>query len=114
LWRKHFIRQGKNSLPLCEGEINGLSCNWNYCFGFDDCFCWNATNGNFVFDVRERKNSARSRKKLSTVLERKQMILWLVLEDCCNHFTGLFATEAEAKACVEEYGDGFSYSECVV
>jgi|LakMenEpi02Jun10_1017292.scaffolds.fasta_scaffold32107_1 hypothetical protein len=42
------------------------------------------------------------------------MILWLVLEDCCNHFTGLFATEAEAKACVEEYGDGFSYSECVV
>jgi hypothetical protein len=40
--------------------------------------------------------------------------VFLVLEDCCNHFTGLFATEAEAKACVEEYGDGFSYSECVI
>jgi hypothetical protein len=42
------------------------------------------------------------------------MTVWLVLEDCCNHFTGLFATEAEAKACVEEYGDGFSYSECLI
>jgi hypothetical protein len=42
------------------------------------------------------------------------MSVWIVLEDCCNHFAGVFATEAEAKACVEDYGDGYSYSESLI
>ena len=43
------------------------------------------------------------------------MTVWIVLENCCNHFAGVFATEAEAKDCVEEYGDDeYSYHSVLI
>lgn len=40
--------------------------------------------------------------------------VFVVVENCCNHFQGVFANEQDAKNAVEEYGDGFSYSECLI
>jgi Cys-tRNA synthase (O-phospho-L-seryl-tRNA:Cys-tRNA synthase) len=37
--------------------------------------------------------------------------VFVVVEDCCQHFSGVFATEQEAKKVVEEFGDGYSYLE---
>ena len=35
--------------------------------------------------------------------------VFVVVEDCCNHFQGVFANEQDAKNVVEEFGEGFSY-----
>jgi hypothetical protein len=37
--------------------------------------------------------------------------VFVVVEDCCQHFAGVFATEKEAKNAIEEFGDGYSYFE---
>jgi hypothetical protein len=47
---------------------NGILDFWNCSFGFANCFCWNSTNGNFVFDVGERKDTEGIRKKLTAFL----------------------------------------------
>jgi hypothetical protein len=43
------------------------------------------------------------------------MTVWIVLENCCGHFSGVFATEQEAKVCVKEYGDDeYSYHSVLI
>jgi len=37
--------------------------------------------------------------------------VFVVVETCCYHFSGVFATEEEAKKHVEELGDGYDYLE---
>jgi hypothetical protein len=40
--------------------------------------------------------------------------VFVVVENCCNHFQGVFANEQDAKNTVEEFGDGFSYFESLI
>jgi len=40
--------------------------------------------------------------------------VFVAVEDCCQHFAGVFATESEAIAAVEEYGEGHSYFEVLI
>jgi hypothetical protein len=37
--------------------------------------------------------------------------VFVVVEDCCHHFSGVFANEQDAKKRVEELGFGYSYFE---
>lgn len=46
-------------------------------------------------------------------IEKVGATVFVVVENCCNHFAGVFATEADAKRYVEELGDGYSYSACL-
>ena len=55
-----------------------------------------------------------SEKKVMEKKMQETFSVWIVLEDCCGHFSGVFATEAEAFARVEEYGDGHSYFERLI
>ncbi len=40
--------------------------------------------------------------------------VFVVVENCCNHFQGVFANEQDAKNFVEEFGEGFSYFESLI
>jgi hypothetical protein len=40
--------------------------------------------------------------------------VFVVVENCCNHFAGVFANEQDAKSLVEEMGFGYSYFESEV
>ena len=37
--------------------------------------------------------------------------VFVVVENCCNHFAGVFANEQDAKDHVEFLGEGYSYFE---
>ena len=37
--------------------------------------------------------------------------VFVVVENCCYHFQGVFANEQDAKNSVEELGEGYSYFE---
>ena len=37
--------------------------------------------------------------------------VFVVVENCCYHFSGVFANEQDAKDAVEKFGEGYSYFE---
>lgn len=52
--------------------------------------------------------------RLKREIEKINTTVFIVVEDCCNHFAGVFATEADAKFAVEGFGEGHSYFETLV
>lgn len=55
-----------------------------------------------------------SEKKVMEKKMEESFSVWIVVEDCCNHFSGVFATEQEAKFAADGFGDGHSYFEILV
>jgi hypothetical protein len=49
--------------------------------------------------------------RLKREIEKINTTVFIVVEDCCNHFQGVYANEQDAKNSVEEFGEGFSYFE---
>jgi hypothetical protein len=51
---------------------------------------------------------------LKKEIEKINATVFVVVENCCNHFQGVFANEQDAKNVVEEFGEGFSYFESLI
>jgi len=47
-------------------------------------------------------------------LEKKGGYVFVVVENCCGHFCGVYSKEQEAKDAVEEFGEGYSYGRYLI